>query len=106
WSMRSNKDGYTANLPASIISNTNLATQAGNVFFWSVDSYTTNTQQKGCTVNLAGPNFLNQTTPYTFRLYAWDSENGAGTFRIDTAVFKGTSTLFTGIAEITQDINS
>ncbi len=106
WAMRSNKDGYTMNLPAAIVSNTNLATQPGNIFFWSVDSYTTNTQQIGCTVNLSGPNFLNQTTPYVFRMYAWDAETGAGTFRIDTARFNGLSTLITGVNEITQDLNS
>lgn len=106
WAVRSNKDGYTANLPAAIMSNTNLATQPGNNFFWSVDSYTTNTQQRGSTVNLAGPNFNNQTTPYIFRFYAWNSESGAGTFRIDTARFNGMSTLILGVNEITQDLNS
>ena len=106
WAMRSNKDGYTANLPAAVVSNTNLATVPGSIFFWSVDTYTTNAQQKGCTVNLAGPNFLNQTTPYVFRMYAWDAESGAGTFRIDTARFNGFSTLITGVGELTQDLNS
>lgn len=106
WAVRSNKDGYTNNLPASIGSNTNISVVGTNAFFWNVDSYTTTVQQKGSTVSLSGPNFTNQTTPYTFRFYAWNAEGGAGTFRVDTVIFNGLSTLGAGVAELTQDINS
>jgi hypothetical protein len=106
WAVRSNKDGYTNNLPASVVSNTAISTVAGDVFFWNFDATSNTVQQKGSMINLSGTNFTSQTTPYTFRLYAWNSENTAGTFRIDTVTFTGLATAGAGLAEYTQDINS
>lgn len=109
WAVRSNKDSYTANLPASISpSNPNINVQTGDVFFWVLDSYTVTSgkQEKGSTITLSGANFISQTTPYTFRFYAWNAESGAGTFRIDTVTFNGLASNAAGIAEFTQDINS
>lgn len=108
WVVRSNKDSYGANLPAMVSGNTNINVQATNVFFWALDSYTVTggKQEPGATINLSGPNFTNQTTPFTFRWYPYNAENTAGTFRIDTVRFNGTVTGASGIAEYTQDINS
>ena len=109
WAVRSNKDTYGANLSASITGpNTNINVQAGNVFFWALDSYTVSggKQEIGSAITLSGPNFTNQTTPYTFRFYAWNAESGAGTFRIDTVRFNGTVAGASGISEYTQDLNS
>ena len=108
WVVRSNKDSYGANLPSMVSGNTNINVQVTNVFFWALDNYTVTggKQEAGGTINLSGPNFTNQTTPYTFRWYPYNAESGAGTFRIDTVRFNGTVTGASGIAEYTQDINS
>ncbi len=108
WVVRSNKDSYGANLPAMVSGNTNINVQATNVFFWALDSYTVTggKQEPGSTVNLSGPNFTNQTTPYTFRWYPYNAENTAGTFRIDTVRFSGTVNGASGVNEFTQDLNS
>ncbi len=106
WSVRSNKDSYTNNLQASVGTNTAISVVGSNIFLWNVDTYTTTAQQKGSTVTLSGPNFTSQTTPYTFRFYAWNAESGAGTFRVDTVTFTGLATSGAGIANYTQDLNS
>ena len=109
WAVRSSKDSYGANLPASISpANANINVQAANVFFWALDSYTVTggKQEVGSTITLSGPNFVNQATPTIFRFYAWNAESTVGTFRIDTVRFTGTSGSTLGIAEYTQDLNS
>jgi hypothetical protein len=108
WVVRSDKDSYTANLPAMVSGNTNINVQTGDVFFWALDSYTVTggKQEAGSTINLSGPNFTNQTNATTFRWYIYNAEGTAGTFRIDTVRFNGTVSGGSGIAEYTQDINS
>lgn len=109
WAVRSNKDSYTNNLTASIApTNTNINVQTSDVFFWALDSYTVTSgkQEKGSTITLGGANFTNQTSPYTFRFYAFNAESGAGTFRIDTVTFTGMINGTAGIHEYSQDINS
>ncbi len=108
WAVRSNKDGYGANISAMVSGNANINTQAGNVFFWALDSYTVTggKQEAGSTITLGGPNFTNQTTPFIFRFYQWNAESGAGTFRIDTVRFNGTVGFVSGVNELTQDLNS
>lgn len=106
WSVRSNKDGYAANLPASVSSNTAISTVAPNIFFWNFDATGNVIQQKGSTVSLSGSNFMGQTSPYTFRFYAWNAETTMGTFRVDTVVFTGLAVGGAGIHEFSQDVNS
>ena len=109
WAVRSSKDAYAANLPASIApANANINVQTGNVFFWALDSYTVTggKQEVGSTISLSGPNFTNQTTPTVFRFYPWNAESTAGTFRIDTVRFNGTLSVSSGLNELTQDLNS
>jgi hypothetical protein len=108
WVVRSDRDAYTNNLPATVSGNTNINVQATNVFFWALDSYTVSSgkQEAGSTITLSGPNYVNQTAPFTFRWYPYNAESGAGTFRIDTVRFNGTTSGGAGLAEYTQDINS
>lgn len=106
WSVRSNKDSYTANLPASVGSNTAISVVGSDIFFWNLDATSNTIQQKGSTITLSGPNFSTQTSPYTFRFYAWNAESGAGTFRLDTVIFNGLATMGAGIADITHDLNA
>lgn len=106
WAIRSNKDSYANNLPASVGTNTALSVVGSNIFFWNLDATGNTIQQKGCVVNPTGPNYTAQTTPYTFRIYAWNAESGAGTFRVDTVIINGLATGGAGIADFTQDLNS
>lgn len=106
WAWRSDADAFTNNLTASVGTNTNISVQLGNNFFWSTDTYTTNAQQKGCSVILGGASFTSITNPVNFRLYAWNAEANAGTFRIDTVVFDGSVTLTTGLATLSYDLNT
>lgn len=106
WSVRSNKDTYGTNLPASVGTNTALSVVGSNEFFWLFDATGNTAQQKGCSIALSGANFTNQTTPYTFRFYSWNAESSAGTFRVDTVTFTGLATGGAGIADYTQDLNS
>lgn len=106
WSIRCSKDSYSSNLPASVGTNTALSVVGSNIFFWNLDATGNTIQQKGCVVNPSGTNYVAQTTPYTFRFYAWNAENVAGTFRIDTVIFSGLASGGAGIAEYTQDLNS
>lgn len=109
WAVRSSKDSYAANLPASIApANANINVQPSDVFFWVLDSYTVTggKQEVGSTITLSGPNFTNQTNATTFRFYPWNAESTNGTFRIDTVRFTGSVAGASGVAEFTQDINS
>ncbi|MBI2723311.1 MAG: T9SS type A sorting domain-containing protein [Bacteroidetes bacterium] len=107
WALRGNADSYAVNLPASVNSNTNLAVVATDVFFWAMDSYTlaTGKQVKGCTVT-PGASYSNQTTPMTFRFYAYDSEGSVGTFRIDTVIFNGSASIVVGLNTLTHDLRA
>ncbi len=106
WAVRSNRDSYTANLPASITTNSNLSVQTGDSFFWNLDAFTPAGLQQGSVITLSGANFTDQTIPYVFRIYAWNAESTVGTFRVDNVTFKGIVNSLAGINEITQDINS
>lgn len=106
WAVRSNKDSYTANLQASVGTNTAISVVGSNIFFWNLDATGNTIQQKGSTITLSGANFTAQTSPYTFRFYAWNAENVAGTFRLDTVTFTGLATMGAGIADITHDLNA
>jgi hypothetical protein len=109
WAVRSDKSAFANNIAASVVgTNTNINVQAGNVFFWILDSYTATggKQEVGSTITLSGPNYINQTVPTVFRFYAWNAESGAGTFRIDTVRFNGSVTISSGVNEFNQDLNS
>lgn len=85
--VRSSRDSYAANLPASINpANANLSISATNRF-QMVDGVTL--PQDGCTVTLGGAAFTNLTTPVTFRFYGVNAEASGGTFSLDNVVFNG-----------------
>jgi hypothetical protein len=107
WAVRYNLDMYSSNLPASISpSNSNIAVQTGNRFFWSLDSYTVSggKQERGSTISMADNQF--HTNPLSFRIYAWNAEGSAGTFRIDTVVFKGSVTYPLRNNQLKKDIHT
>lgn len=85
--VRSNVDGYTNNLAASINpANAVLSVVATNKF--QVTDATT-TGQDGCTITLGGAAFTGITTPVTFRFYGVNAEATGGSFSIDNVVFNG-----------------
>lgn len=90
YAVRTSVDGFTNNLPAAVVTNTNLSVVGTNEFFWNFDAL--NTAQNGSTVNFFG---ATSTSSVAFRFYAWNSEIGGssgGTFSIDNVVFTGTVT--------------
>ncbi|MGZ4090453.1 MAG: T9SS type A sorting domain-containing protein [Bacteroidia bacterium] len=119
WVVRTNKDNYTTNAPATYTPLNGAASasvipvsvQSGNVFFWNADATTTPASfatNNICGANFSGPNFTNQFTPYILRLYAYNAEAPTGTFRIDTARINGTATFSAGVGlpKLTHDLNA
>ncbi|GAB4209718.1 MAG: hypothetical protein Fur0023_22040 [Bacteroidia bacterium] len=105
WAVRSNVNGYSANLTA-ISTNTNISVTGSNEFKWATDTYTTTSIQSGLKVMLGAPTFTQLTSSVSFRWYAWNAESTAGTFRIDDVNIYGSATLATGVAKITHNINA
>jgi hypothetical protein len=96
YAVRSNLDGYTANLNAVYgIPTTNVDVQAGNVFFLKKDITTIQNRN----IIVLGASFANMVVPVTFRFYGWNAEASTGTFSIDNVNFIGSSTLATGVSE-------
>lgn len=95
YAVRSSVDNYGANLPASIATNANVDVQAGNVFFWLLDSYTQGVNANTITL---GSTYSNLTTPVTFRFYGFNAEGAGGNFSIDDVAFTG-ATASLGVKE-------
>lgn len=109
WAVRGSMDTYSVNLTATISpSNSNIAVTAGNIFLWSLDSYTVTggKQERGSMINLASTSYSNVTNPVSFRFYPWDAEGNAGTFRLDTVIFNGSASVFVGLNKVTTELNS
>jgi PKD repeat protein len=89
YAVRSNADGYAANIAATIApANPNLSVQAGNVFFINSD---TTISLTGSKITLSGASFTNiNNTSRTFRIYGWNAEDVLGTFSIDDVTLTGT----------------
>ncbi|MES2567641.1 MAG: T9SS type A sorting domain-containing protein [Bacteroidota bacterium] len=87
YAVRTSVDGFTNNLPAAVVTNTNLSVVGTNEFFWNFDAF--NTAQNGSNINLFG---ATSTSSVAFRFYGWNSETLAGTFSIDNVAFTGTVT--------------
>ncbi len=96
--VKASADGFVTNLPAAVVSNTNISIVGTNEFFWVLDA--NNGAQNGSTINLFG---ATSATPVTFRFYAWNSEGSGGTFSIDNVVFDGT---VTGVSTCTAPLVS
>lgn len=86
--VRSNADGYVANLAASISpANADLSVQSGNVFMIDTD---TTSMETGSKITLSGANFTLITAPRIFRIYAYNCEDTTGTFVVDNVTVQGT----------------
>lgn len=123
WVVRTNKDGYTANVPATYTALGAAATssaapivsvQPGDLFFWTKDAQNTSSGAAAfatnniCNVNFSGANYTNQFNPYIIRVYAYDAEGTGGTFRMDTVVVNGSATFSMGVGlpSLSHDINA
>lgn len=105
YAVRSSADSYSANLVASVGTNTNLSVINTNEFFWNLDALTS--AQGGSSISLATlSDFTNFTSPITFRFYAWNAEQGSGTFSIDNVVFNGEASVTTKLGAVNFDLNS
>lgn len=93
YAVRSNLDGYTANLNAIYgVPAINVIVQPGNIFWLKKDI---TTPQNRNIIYLTGMGFGGLTAPVTFRFYGWNAEAASGTFSIDNAKFSGSTTLLT-----------
>ncbi len=87
WTVRSNIDQFTTNLPASINpSNNNLLANTDNTF--QITDRTVTTAQTGCTISL-GKNFSNVSSAVTFRFYGFNAESTNGTFSLNSVTING-----------------
>ncbi|MDP3556347.1 MAG: T9SS type A sorting domain-containing protein [Bacteroidota bacterium] len=122
FAVRTNKDVYTNNIAATYTALGAAASASvpvvtvvsGNTFLWTDDAFNTGSGAAAfatnniCNVNFTGPNYTNQASPYTIRIYAWNAESGGGTFRVDTLVLNGSATFSIGVGlnKITHDLNA
>jgi hypothetical protein len=107
WALRSNDDGYTANITCSVApTQTNCSIVGSNIMFWNFDATSTTTDQKGCSFLFSGSGFTNIVVPRTLHFYAWNAEGNTGTFSIDSVRINGSATICSGIGEITHDLNA
>jgi hypothetical protein len=87
YAVRSDLDGFAANLPASINpANANLSVGAGNEFQWVFDANTS--AQNGSLITL-GSGFDALSSAVTFRFYGWNADSDGGTFSVDNVNLSG-----------------
>lgn len=101
YAVRASVDGFMNNLPAAVLSGTNLSVMGTNEFFWNYDAVTS--AQNGSAIIAGG---ASSSSPVTFRFYGWNSEAGTGTFSIDNVVFDGSVSIATGLGKLSFDLNS
>ncbi|MBK9285733.1 MAG: T9SS type A sorting domain-containing protein [Sphingobacteriaceae bacterium] len=109
WAVRGSLDTYSTNLTATIApTNSNISVQAGDNFFWNLDSYTVTggAQEVGSTILLGSTSYSNVTNAVSFRFYPWNAEGNAGTFRLDTVIFNGSANMQVGLNKLTTKLNS
>ncbi|MCO5274289.1 MAG: M43 family zinc metalloprotease [Flavobacteriales bacterium] len=88
FSVRSSIGNYGTNLAAEVANTdtADLAIAGTNIFFMRKDTadllYT-------ASVNMTGNSFLNIVAPITFRIYAWNAEDGDGAFTVDSLAMAG-----------------
>lgn len=85
FAVRSSVNNYASNLLAAISpASPQLSVRPGNVFFFNNDADVAVNGSK-LTLNVAPMTslFSNVYTPITFRIYAYNAEDAAGTFKID-----------------------
>jgi hypothetical protein len=81
FAVRSSLDGYAANLPASVSpASPYLSVVPTNEFYFTLD---TNVAVDGAKITLAMNTDSIRIHPCTFRIYAWNAEDAAGTFSVD-----------------------
>jgi hypothetical protein len=104
YAVRSSASSFASNLPASVVSSTNISIQGSNEFFWVDDNATTG--KIGSEINLSGASYTSFSSPMTFKFYGWNAEASGGTFSIDSVTFSGSVSLATGIGSVNFDLNS
>jgi hypothetical protein len=100
FAIRSSRDGFANNLGTSAsgayaatasvgtADAANMGIQSPGIFFIKNDITSSINSGK---IVITGTSFTNDTMPVTFRIYAWNAEDAAGTFSIDSINFIGSS---------------
>jgi PKD repeat protein len=79
---------FGSNLVAGVVpANPNISIRPTSIFYFLND---TATLQRGCRITLSGVPYTNTDNSITFRIYAWNAEDAAGTFEIDSVAVLGT----------------
>ena len=89
YAVRYSMDSYSANLPASVGTNTNLSVVGTNEFFWNFDATSTSSDQNGSMITFSNTVFTNS---ISIRFYGWNAEASGGTFSIDNVNIMGSAT--------------
>ncbi|MBP6311306.1 MAG: T9SS type A sorting domain-containing protein [Flavobacteriales bacterium] len=84
FAVRSATNNFGTNLPLNVNGDPNISVPSGNIGFFTTDA----TGESG-TITVNVPGHMNSATPFTFRFYAWNAEDAAGTFVIDQVVVRG-----------------
>jgi PKD repeat protein len=92
FAVRSSTNNYASNIAASVApANANLVVLTNpnptNTFFFAAD---TAISVNGAKITLGGNGYTAMTGPVTFRIYAYNAEDAAGTFAIDNVDLVGT----------------
>ncbi len=91
FAVRWDVDGFANNIDLAASASTNpeiTVDEINDVFFFTTDGATTVFQDDFAIDLLATE--ISASTPVTFRLYAWNSENAVGNFIVDTVMVNGT----------------
>ncbi|MBP8823375.1 MAG: T9SS type A sorting domain-containing protein [Flavobacteriales bacterium] len=87
FAVRSSAGNYSSNLAANINSTDSMVSvQSGNVFFFKADSALTS---PGNIISVSGVPYSHTRQGVTFRIYAWNAEDGDGSFAIDSVKLTG-----------------
>ena len=98
FAVRSSVNNYSSNIAAVVTGadTIGLRVPSANTFFFVADNSGTRYTAK---VNTPAAGFLNLASPVTFRIYAWNAEDGDGNFSVDGLSVLGQF----GIIENTQN---
>ena len=98
WSVRSNTDGFLANLPASVEpANANIIVADSSKF--QIADRATTTALIGSKVTIS--NFQNSSNAVTFRFYGFNAEGSTGTFSLNAVNINGSVATAAGAAVLT-----
>lgn len=85
--IRTSNDNYASNLNVTTANANHLEVISGNTYFLKND---TDTILPGVSLNISGAAFVKRYLPITFRIYPYNAEDNAGSFKVDNVLLNGT----------------